>query len=152
MNVSRPSFRKKKRQVGKPSRLIVPDNRVKLVFGILAISIFALIGRMAWLQLIQAPKLESEARVNQTSVTEPLGARRSIVDRKGRLLAIDEEKFRVWAHPNNFYFPGDDTAGETRMREEVVEKISKFLPNSSQQLIDKLTGRRSGVRLVESLS
>lgn len=62
---------------------------------------------MAWLQLVQAPDLEQRARQLQTQRTQPLGQRRPIVDRTGRLVAMDEKRFRLWAHPRYFNMPGD---------------------------------------------
>ena len=78
-----------------------------IIFWILAAGLLGLIGRMAWLQLVQAPALEQRARQLQTQRTQPLGQRRPIVDRTGRLVAMDEKRFRLWAHPRYFNLPGD---------------------------------------------
>ena len=59
---------------------------------------------MAWLQIFQASELQAKARGFQIQNVQPLGIRRSIVDRNGRLVALDEQRFRLWAHPNNFHF------------------------------------------------
>lgn len=84
----------------------VPAHRMRWVFAILCFGLVGLVGRMAWLQVLQAPELEARARALQTQRTQPIGTRRSIVDRNGRLVALDEERFRVWAHPRYFNFPG----------------------------------------------
>ena len=85
----------------------VPASRMRWVFALLCLCLIGLMGRMAWLQVFQASVLEARARRVQTQHTDPLGTRRPIVDRAGRLVALDEERFRLWAHPNNFRFPGD---------------------------------------------
>ena len=86
----------------------VPASRMRWVFALLCLGLVGLMGRMAWLQVFQASTLEARARSFQTQQTDPLGTRRPIVDRAGRLVALDEERFRLWAHPNNFRFPGDE--------------------------------------------
>ena len=128
----------------------VPIIRLRLVFSILCLGLFVLIGRMAWLQVIQAPELQARARLRQTKRTKPLGTRRSIVDRKGRLIALDEEMFRVWGHPRYFNFPGDKS---TLIRKpiEVASKLSKLVNKSESELFDLLVNRSSGVRLLEGI-
>ena len=51
----------------------VPPNRLWIVFLILCTGLVALVGRMAWLQLVQAPDLEQRARQLQTQRLQPLG-------------------------------------------------------------------------------
>ena len=78
---------------------------------LLALALGGLGLRLAWLQLIEGTRLEARARRVQTETRNPLGRRRTIVDRRGRLLAIDEERVTVWAHPRYFRyfrFPGDE--------------------------------------------
>tara|TARA_Y100001968_G_scaffold107986_1_gene97622 strand:- start:10519 stop:12168 length:1650 start_codon:yes stop_codon:yes gene_type:complete len=108
-------------------------------------------GRAAWLQLLQAPLLEAYARSSQIQRTLPLGQRRSIVDRNGRLLALDEERFRLWAHPIIFRFPGD-SQGEIRSLKEVAQKLSTPLGKSVNELMQTLETKSSGVRLAEDIT
>ena len=82
--------------------------------------------RLAWLQLVAGEQLESRARQAQTERRNPLGRRRTIVDRQGRLLAIDEERVTVWAHPRYFRWPGDG-AEQRRSPREVAEKLAPIL-------------------------
>ena len=44
----------------------VPPKRLWIIFWILAAGLLGLVGRMAWLQLVQAPDLEQRARQLQT--------------------------------------------------------------------------------------
>ncbi len=129
----------------------LPDNRFRLVFAILLLGLSALIGRMAWLQVLQAPELEAKARSFQTQKIQPLGTRRSIVDRMGRLVAIDEEHFRLWAHPRYFNFPGDSPTF-VRSSREVANKLSPLLSTSIDNLMKRLGDQPSGVRLADGIS
>ncbi len=139
--------RVRKRQMSIES---VPADRMRLVFSILLAGLTGLVCRMAWLQVLQAPELEARARAVQTHQTKPLGSRRSIVDRMGRLVAIDEEYFRIWAHPRYFQFPGD-VNGKLRTPEEVALKLSEFLDIPSGELVRRLVGRGSGIKLAEGV-
>ena len=85
----------------------IPPFRLKLTFSLLCLALLALMGRVAQLQLVQGLALEARARDYQTRKVEPLGRRRSIVDRRGRLIALDEKRFRLYAHPSKFKFVGD---------------------------------------------
>ena len=105
---------------------------------------------MAWLQLVQTGELEARARRLQTQTSTPLGTRRPIVDRTGRLVAMDEKRFRLWAHPRYFNLPGDDP-GRVRPPEDVVTLLAAPLSRSAESLRVELGDSRSGVRLAEGL-
>ncbi len=141
---------RRKRQPVVPFQL-VPANRVRAVFAVLCLGLVGLSGRMAWLQVLKSSELEARARAVQTKRTQPLGTRRSIVDRNGRLVALDEQRYRLWAHPRYFNFPGDDP-DLLRKPIEVARKLSGILPISMGQLVDRFGDRASGVKLVEGLN
>ncbi len=128
----------------------VPAGRMRGVFVLLCAGLIGLIGRMAWLQIFEASTLEARARVVQTQRTKPLGSRRPIVDRNGRLVALDEERYRLWAHPRYFNFPGDDP---TRIRDstEVAERLSQVLSFSPGELIKLMGDSSSGIKLAEGI-
>ena len=128
----------------------VPASRMRLVFMLLSLSLVGLMGRMAWLQVFQASTLEARARSVQTQRTDPLGTRRPIVDRAGRLVAMDEERFRLWAHPNNFRFPGDDPT-VVRKPLDVARRLSGLLAVPMADLVKRMGDRPSGIRLAEGL-
>ena len=113
----------------------VPTYRLKFVFVILCLGLFGLVGRMACLQIFQASELEARARALQTHRTQPLGTRRTIVDRMGKLVALDEQKFRLWAHPRYFNFPGDNPS-LVRTPLEVASKISRIIKINQFELIN----------------
>jgi len=154
MPLSRKNNKKKRRRRGIGSKDLsfepIPPKRMRLVFSMLAFGIFLLMGRMAWLQVIQAPELESRARSLQTRKTQPLGTRRSIVDRQGRLVALDEERYRLWAHPRYFNFPGD-IPSKVRQPIEVAKKLSGVLGISKEEIFARLVNRISGVKLLDNL-
>ena len=128
----------------------VPSRRLWIVFLILCTGLVGLVGRMAWLQLVQTGELESRARRLQTQTSATLGQRRPIVDRTGRLVAMDEVRFRLWAHPRYFNLPGD-APDRIRPPEDVVELLATPLAQPAPQLLKELGQRRSGVKLAEGL-
>ena len=128
----------------------VPTRRLWIVFLILCTGLVGLVGRMAWLQVVQTGELESRARRLQTQTSATLGQRRPIVDRNGRLVAMDEVRFRLWAHPRYFNLPGDDPS-LVRPPEDVVDLLATPLAQPAPQLLKQLGQRRSGVKLAEGL-
>ena len=128
----------------------VPPKRLWIVFLILCTGLAGLVGRMAWLQLVQAPVLEEQARQLQTQRTRPLGQRRPIVDSTGRLVAIDEKRFRLWAHPRYFNLPGDPP-NLVRPPSDVVELLAPHLAIPASELLIALRTRSSGIKLGEEL-
>ena len=128
----------------------VPSGRMRLVFGLLCVGLIGLMGRMAWLQLFQAEELEARARSVQTQRTQPLGIRRPIVDRTGRLIALDEERYRLWLHPRYFNLPGDDPT-HIRPPADVADRLAPLLSMSPETILQKIGDRPSGIKLLEGL-
>ena len=128
----------------------VPPKRLWIIFWILAAGLLGLVGRMAWLQLVQAPALEQRARQLQTQRTQPLGQRRPIVDRTGRLVAMDEKRFRLWAHPRYFNMPGDDP-NAVRPAEDVAEVLAEPLARPAPEILEVMGNQASGIKLAEEL-
>ncbi len=128
----------------------LPPYRLRLSFSILCLGLIALMGRVAHLQLVQGLDLEARARNYQTRKVKPIGKRRSIVDRRGRLLALDEKRFRLYAHPQLFQFPGD-LQGVIRKPEVVAGRLTGILPITNQKLIKKFSSQKSGIKVIEGL-
>ena len=128
----------------------VPSRRLWLVYAILCAGLAGLAVRLAWVQLIQGPDLLQRARAVQTQTTTPIGTRRTIVDREGSLVALDEERFTLWAHPRYFAFPGDDI-GRLRPPLDVARRLSAVLAIPMADLLRAMEGRKSGVKLVSDL-
>ena len=128
----------------------VPAQRLWIIFMILSAGLAGLILRMAWLQMVQANALEDRARQLQTQRTQPLGQRRPIVDRTGRLVAIDEKRFRLWAHPRYFNLPGDDP-NHVRPAGDVAAVLAEPLAMSQADLLTSMGDRSSGIKLAKDI-
>jgi cell division protein FtsI (penicillin-binding protein 3) len=131
---------------------VVPLSRGRLltVYTLLCLALGGLAGRLAWLQLVQGDQLQARARSFQTHAITPLGKRRTIVDRQGTLVALDEERFTLWAHPRYFNFPGDDPQ-QVRRPEEVASRLATVMARPRQELLQAIGDRRSGVKLATGL-
>jgi len=128
----------------------LPTGRMVAVFLLLCTALGGLGLRLAWLQVKEGDRLQARARAIQTQSITPIGKRRTIVDRTGRLVALDEERFTLWAHPRYFSLPGDDP-GEVRKPSAVVEKLAVVLARPRQDLLNLIGDRRSGVKLATNL-
>jgi cell division protein FtsI (penicillin-binding protein 3) len=120
------------------------------VYLLMAAGLGGLAVRLAWVQVVQGPELLDRARAVQTQTITPLGRRRTIVDRQGSLVALDEERFTLWAHPRYFAFPGDDI-GKLRSPLDVARKLSSVLALPMADLVRTMEGRKSGVKLASDL-
>ena len=98
--------RKKRKRFRVQALSPLSQSRFRIVFFLLCFGLGGLFLRVGWLQLFQADQLRALAREVQTEQKNPLGIRRSILDRNGKLVAIDERRFRIWAHPRYFKLPG----------------------------------------------
>ena len=128
----------------------VPTGRMLAVFALLGAGLLGLGVRLAWLQVVEGPRLQARARAIQTKAVTPIGKRRTIVDRNGRLVALDEQRFTLWAHPRYFNFPGDDPL-KVRRPEEVAARLAPVLGRSPDALLATMADRRSGVKLQSDL-
>lgn len=126
------------------------NGRMLAVFLLLATSLGGLALRLGWLQVVQGDKLQARARAIQTQTIVPLGKRRTIVDRMGRLVALDEDRFTLWAHPRYFNFIGDPPRS-LRRPDEVAGRLAAVLARPRQELLDTMGQRRSGVKLATNL-
>ncbi len=143
--------RKKRKRVEVKTLSKLSDYRFKVVFLILCLGLGGLFFRVGWLQVFQAEQLKTKAREVQTEKKNPLGTRRSILDRNGKLIAIDEKRFKLWAHPRYFNFPGD-SYGTVRKPAEVAKLLSPPLSKSVNQILKQLGDYPSGVKLAEGLT
>ena len=126
------------------------SRRMLAVYALLVSALLALAGRLAWLQVVQGDRLQARARAIQTHTVPPLRQRRTIVDRMGRLVALDEERFTLWAHPRYFNLPGDDPQ-TVRPAADVVARLATVLAQPREKLIAAIGNRRSGVKLATDL-
>jgi len=120
------------------------------VFAILSAGLLGLGLRLAWLQIVERGTLQARARAIQTQSIAPIGKRRTIVDRNGRLVALDEQRFSLWAHPRYFNFPGDEPQ-QIRKSDEVAARLATVLAVPKQVLLATMGGRSTGIRLASDL-
>ena len=141
------------RQSG-PRRVVgfhpVPVDRLIAVYAVLVAGLLGLGLRLAWLQIADSGRLLARARAIQTQSITPIGKRRTIVDRGGRLVALDEQRYTLWAHPRYFNFPGDKPQ-QLRTSAEVAARLAAVLARPKAELITLLGNRRSGVKLATDL-
>ena len=79
-----------------------------------------------------------------------MGTRRPIVDRTGRLVALDEERYRLWLHPRYFNLPGDEPT-LIRPPADVAARLAPLLPMSEEEILQRMGDRPSGIKLMEGL-
>jgi len=128
----------------------VPVTRMLAVYGLLVLGLGGLALRLAWLQIAAGDNLQARARAIQTQSIAPIGRRRTIVDRSGRLVALDEQRFRIWAHPRYFNFPGD-APNQVRKPDEVAARLAPVLALPVAQLRQTLLRRNSGIKLASDV-
>ena len=128
----------------------VPARRLIAVYLVLCAGLGGLGIRLAWLQLVEGGNLEARARSIQTKSINPIGERRTIVDRTGSLVALDEERFTLWAHPRYFNFPGDAPL-KVRPAQDVATKLAGVLAVPKATLLSAMASKRSGVKLATDL-
>jgi cell division protein FtsI (penicillin-binding protein 3) len=124
--------------------------RMVAVYLLLCAALTGLAGRLAWLQIVDGARLEARARAIQTQIIKPIGTRRTIVDRMGRLVAIDEQRYRLWAHPRFFNMPGDEPRS-IRPVADVMAKLAPVLGRPSQDLLALVGQQKTGVKLASAL-
>ncbi|EEE39298.1 peptidoglycan D,D-transpeptidase FtsI family protein [Prochlorococcus marinus] len=133
-------------------RLIPLDQRrFKFLYIFSLLLIFCLFGRLVKLQVFNASELQRKARLIQSSKTNSLKKRRSIVDRNNRLIAYDKPLYKLWAHPKYFNFPGD-SINKVRSIEEVTKKLSSILDINDEILLRKFNNKVSGIKLLDKIS
>jgi cell division protein FtsI (penicillin-binding protein 3) len=128
----------------------ISNGRLLAVYLMLSAGLLGLAGRLAWLQVVDSTNLRARARDIQTQTIDPLGTRRTIVDRSGRLVAMDEERFTLWAHPRYFNFPGDEP-NTVRKPDDVAKALAGPLSRPPGELLASLASRKSGIKLATDL-
>ena len=83
----RSSDHRKKRKTFKVKTLSpLSQSRFRIIFVLLCLGLGGLFLRVGWLQLFQSDQLRALAREVQTEQKNPLGTRRSILDRNGKIV------------------------------------------------------------------
>jgi cell division protein FtsI (penicillin-binding protein 3) len=74
--------------------------RLSLIIGL---GTLGLLARLVWLQVLEAPRLQSKAQIQQSTIVHPFVPRRTIVDRSNQqIVAIDRPSYTLDARPSKF--------------------------------------------------
>lgn len=75
------------------------DSCSKKVLGLLGLVACCVVLRLVWLQVVEAPRLASEAQSRRTNVVTLTARRGTIYDRNGKVLAMSVECQTIYANP-----------------------------------------------------
>ncbi|WP_241420994.1 penicillin-binding transpeptidase domain-containing protein [Candidatus Contubernalis alkaliaceticus] len=102
--------------------------RLIFLFLIISLSMFMLIGRLAWIQLVKAEELQQEARDQWNRGITVSALRGTIYDRNGRILAGSATAETVVAIPRQVEDP-----------EETARALAPVLEMTQERLVEILT-------------
>ncbi|MDX2097390.1 MAG: penicillin-binding protein 2 [Leptolyngbyaceae cyanobacterium bins.59] len=111
--------------------------RLLLVWGFLILTGFGLVANLFHLQVSRTTELSEKARQQQIVYLRPFVPRRSIIDRRGDVLAIDEPVYTLYVHPKLFKEP----------EQEIANKLSPFLGRAPAFLLNRFRQQETGVQL-----
>jgi cell division protein FtsI/penicillin-binding protein 2 len=109
------------------------ERRIGLLFASFLVLLCLAFGRAAWVQGIQGGGLSADAQSQQTETVPVPGLRGSILDRKGRELAVSEDAVDVVATPYQVKDPP-----------RMADKLAPILHTSKQDILHALSGGSSG--------
>src|SRR4051794_2878660 len=109
------------------------DRRIGLLFAGFLVLLCLAVGRALWVQGIQGAGLSADAQSQQTETVPVPGLRGSILDRKGRELAVSEDAVDVVATPYQVKDPN-----------RVAHRLAPILDVSRKDILQALRGGSSG--------
>jgi cell division protein FtsI (penicillin-binding protein 3) len=109
------------------------EQRVGLLFAAFLLVFAVVLARAVWLQGVRGGELSADARSQQTESVIVPGTRGTILDRKGRELAVSEEAATVFATP----YQVGDPAGAAR-------RLAPLLDVPAEEILEALADRESG--------
>lgn len=107
-------------------------NRLIILFSIISLCLFMLMGRLAWIQVVKAGELQREAQEQWNRSIPVTALRGTIYDRNGRVLAGSATAETVVALPQQITEPG-----------ETAQALAPLLEMSRGELEEILTKDRS---------
>lgn len=105
--------------------------RLAVMYGLLAFGSFVLIGRLVYLQVIDAPRLSALAFKQRTREINLSSVRGEILDRNGEELAVSIDAYSVYAHPSEFTIPA----------KEVAAHLAPVVGMPAEELLQELEGQ-----------
>ncbi len=137
------------------NRQSLAKTRLTIIWGGLGLGALGLVARLVWLQVIDAPNLQQQARAQQRTIERPFVPRRPIVDRTGSQLAIDRPSYTLYAHP--VQFRETERIKRQGKRTEIVvkpvattemaQRLAPILGIGADRLLALLSQRPTGVKL-----
>jgi cell division protein FtsI (penicillin-binding protein 3) len=101
------------------------ERRVGLLFAFFALAFCGVFLRAAWLQTVKGGEFSADAKSQQVATVEVPGTRGSILDRRGKELAVSEDAATIYATPYQVENP-----------EKAAEKIGEALDESPEKLLE----------------
>jgi cell division protein FtsI (penicillin-binding protein 3) len=120
-----------------------PNQRVLWIVAFLCLWAMAIIGRLAWLQVVQHDHYVARAMMNQRKEVETVPARGPVVDRNHRELAVSVISDSVFVDLKQLKDDGD--------RKKAAQSLSPLLGLGESDLLRKLNGNSSFVWLKRKL-
>jgi cell division protein FtsI (penicillin-binding protein 3) len=109
------------------------DRRLGLLFALFVLLLGVVIAKAVWVQAVHGGSLSADAHGQQTETVVVPGARGTILDRKGKELAVSEDAATVFATP----YQVKDPAAAAR-------KLAPILDLPEQGILEQLADRESG--------
>lgn len=135
---------------GTPKNYAVSQmNKGRLTLGFLAVLILfvALVGRLAYWQIVKADELKEKATEIQTRDMNVSSKRGTIYDSNGNVLAETVTKYELCVY--NAYFYKSDKLSEST-KEKNLKDLAKITGKSEEELKKKLTDSKDSLVLVAS--
>lgn len=116
-------------------------SRLLIVWGLLMLGLGALALNLMRIQVFQAGTLQERATDQQTLALSATQPRRSILDRNGTVMAIDEPVYTLYAHPIMFQ----------KDVQEIAASLAPILEKPAPELLQTLTSGESGIRMLDGI-
>src|ERR1700742_4860992 len=104
------------------------ERRIGLLFAGFLVAFLLIVCRAFWLQGVEASRLSSQARAQQSQTVRVPGLRASILDRNGTRLASSEDAATIYATPYQVKNPP-----------KAAEQLAPILGLEAQEVLESLT-------------
>ncbi|MCT4621324.1 MAG: stage V sporulation protein D [Marinisporobacter sp.] len=123
-------------------------NKKRLVFllFLVSLSLFLLIFRIGWIQIIKGEKYRQLANIQQTRDIPIPAKRGTIYDRRGKELAISASTNTVWARPAEVKSAKTSEESSKKL-EETSKKLAEILEMDEKELKEKLSQNKGLVKV-----
>ena len=100
--------------------------RIKVVLVLLYAVVFLIVGKLAYVQLIDGRDMENRALSNRLKQIEVKANRGIIYDRNDNALAISVDKESVYINPQNIR-RADDKEDPTNNKDDIIKSLAEVL-------------------------